>query len=129
MPLLSYRFRVILDDKIDPESIFTKNVENVIADYKNKTLEVTVRQPCSDENMSQIVSYLCSTDSSIIRVEALAGNADPEFANEYISCSVEKHRFALGYGISDAAKHELKFKYETFYTTKCTKKEKENGID
>jgi len=129
MPLLVYRFRVVLDENIDPEAIFSKNIENIVADYKNKTLELTVRQPSTDENMSQIINYLCSSDSSIIRVEGLSGGTEPEFANEYISCSVEKHRFALAYGISDAAKHELKIKYETFYTTKCTKKEKENGID
>jgi hypothetical protein len=118
MPLLTYRFRVLLDDAVDSEMIFTKNIVNIVIDYKNRKLRVTVRQPEADANMTQIINYLCQTASFSLRIESLAENAKAISTNDYLWCKTESHRFELAYGISDAAIHELEITFKDIKTIK-----------
>ena len=85
MPMLQYRFRISLDEIIDPNRVFTQNVVSYEADYKNKKINLVVRQPATDAGMSNIISSICDMDNVVITMEALGtGSKDPkvEFLNE-----------------------------------------------
>lgn len=118
MPMLQHRFRILLDDTIDPEYTFTQNIVSYEADYKNKQINLVLRQPLADAGLSRILTTICNLENFVITMEALsAGTTKPDviFSNE-IWCVVEKHNFKLSYGEGDAAYHYLTLKFDLFKT-------------
>jgi len=119
MPMLKYRFRILLDRNIDPEYIVTQNVVSYEADYKNKKINLVIRQPASDSGMTSIIRTICDIQRFVLTVEALGpGTKDPEvqFLNE-LWCSVETHNFKLSYGNDDnIAHHYLTMSFDSLRT-------------